>query len=78
MSPRSARAIVEQYLHWRVVENSGSLLLAAIELSASHRLSFWDALVVQAAVAAGCEHLYSEDLQHGRKFGKLEIINPFL
>jgi hypothetical protein len=38
----------------------------------------WDALVVQAALDARCDVLLTEDLQHGRRFGDLEISNPFV
>lgn len=59
------------------MENDGALLLAAIERMSVHRLSFWDALVVEAAVRAGCDLLFSEDLSHGQRFGKLRVVNPF-
>lgn len=43
-----------------------------------YSLSYFDALVVASALSAGCDILYSEDMQHGLKVkGKLEIINPF-
>ena len=35
-------------------------------LAQMHRLSFYDALIVAAALEAGCDTLYSEDMQHGR------------
>lgn len=50
---------------------------AAVALARSHMLSFYDALIVAAAVEAGCDTLYSEDLQDGRGIGGLSIINPF-
>lgn len=49
----------------------------AIELSRSHTLAFYDALIVAAATDAGCSVLYSEDLEHGRKFGAVTVKNPF-
>jgi predicted nucleic acid-binding protein len=36
-----------------------------------------DALIVAAAIEAGCDRLYSEDLQHGRRFGDCVVLNPF-
>jgi predicted nucleic acid-binding protein len=50
----------------------------AIVLAREHGLSFYDALIVAAAQEAGCETLYTEDMQHGRKFGGLTIVNPFI
>ena len=50
----------------------------ALSLAREHGLSFFDALIVAAAIEAGCDTLYSEDLQHGRTIGGLSIVNPFL
>jgi predicted nucleic acid-binding protein len=52
-------------------------LLAAIDLHRLHQFSIWDALVIRAALNAGCRVLYSEDLQDGRRIDGLEIVNPF-
>jgi predicted nucleic acid-binding protein len=49
----------------------------AVALARDERVSFYDALIVAAALEAGCETLYSEDLQAGRKFGALTVVNPF-
>jgi predicted nucleic acid-binding protein len=50
---------------------------AALALARDHALAFYDALIVAAAIEAGCDTLYSEDLQHGRSIGRLAIVNPF-
>ena len=49
----------------------------AIVLARDHGLSFYDALIVSAAQDAACQILYSEDLQHGRRFEGLTVENPF-
>jgi predicted nucleic acid-binding protein len=51
---------------------------AALALARDHGFAFYDALIVAAAIEAGCDTLYSEDLQHGRSIGGLAIVNPFL
>jgi predicted nucleic acid-binding protein len=75
----SARAldIVREYLAWTVVENSSRVLVDAVHLQQKAKLSFWDALVIQAAIDAGCDKLYSEDLNAGQRFGPVLIVNPF-
>jgi predicted nucleic acid-binding protein len=78
MDPAEALTIVEQYLTWRVVTNTGDLLLAGIRLATTLKISFWDALVVQAASVERCERLWTEDLNHGQRIGGLTIVNPFL
>lgn len=49
----------------------------AITLQSETGLAFYDSLIVAAALAGGCQTLYSEDLQAGRKIHGLEIKNPF-
>ena len=68
---------VREYLTWRVVENTGSLLVQAAELQQRAQLSFWDAMVVQAAIQAGCDRLYTEDLNAGQRFDSVIVVNPF-
>ena len=50
---------------------------AAVALAREHGFSFYDALVVAAAIEAGCDTLLSEDFQHGRVIGGIAIIDPF-
>jgi predicted nucleic acid-binding protein len=50
----------------------------ALKLYKSNSTSFYDALILQAAIDLNCSVLYSEDLQDGRQFGKLIIRNPFV
>lgn len=76
--PRAkARAIVAAYGEWCDVATEPQLIVAASRLEEEHTLSFWDALIVEAAIRAGAERLVSEDLQDGRRFGALTIENPF-
>ena len=75
--PRAkARAIVAAYGEWCDIATEPQLIVAASRLEEEHTLSFWDALIVQAAIQAGADRLVSEDLQHGRRFGSLTIENP--
>ena len=53
-------------------------VLAAIDLHQLHKLKFWDSLIVRTALASGCSVLYTEDMQHGRRFDGLQIVNPFV
>ena len=50
----------------------------AVQLARDHGFNFYDALIVAAALEAGCTHLLSEDLQAGRRIDGLTIVNPFL
>ena len=50
---------------------------AARRLAAEHGVSFYDALIVAAALDGGCTVLLTEDMQAGRSFGGLRVVNPF-
>lgn len=72
-----ARRKVELFAELDVVTPVLSDVLAAIDLHRLHRISFWDALVLQAAKQGGCAVLYSEDLQHQRAVEGIRVVNPF-
>jgi predicted nucleic acid-binding protein len=82
LNPRMTFAEAEQQLAWTfspmlTVQSSPLLLGEALVLSRRYSLSWYDSLIVAAAVESKCEILYSEDLQDGQSFGDLEIVNPF-
>ncbi|HYL63568.1 MAG TPA: PIN domain-containing protein, partial [Candidatus Methylomirabilis sp.] len=60
------------------VHSSQNLYHHALQLTGRHSLPWYDSLIVAAALEAGCRTLYSEDFQHGQKFGDLQVQNPFL
>ena len=78
MSRRAAREIVALYAAWPLVQVDLALILVASELEERHKLSFWDALVVEAARRADATIIVTEDLQAGRHIGGVRIENPFL
>ena len=59
------------------VPASISLYNRALDVQARSRYGFYDSLIVAAALEAGCDRLYSEDLQSGQRIEGLEIKNPF-
>ena len=76
-------ADAEQYLNQTFlplfsVQSSATLYRDALRLHSTVRFSWYDSLIVSAALHAKCEILYTEDLQHGQKIGSLQIVNPFL
>ena len=60
------------------VHSSSALYAHALQLLRLHRLSWYDSLILAAATQAECEVLYTEDLQHGQRFGVVQIVNPFI
>lgn len=76
LDARTVRDIVADYLTWEVYVNTGTSILEALEIQERFRISFWDALVVQAADACGTTLLYSEDLADGQLYGRVRVSNP--
>jgi predicted nucleic acid-binding protein len=76
-SSREVREIIHDYLRWRIVVNTPESVLQALELEARYKISFWDALILQAAESAGATVLYSEDLAAGQSYDGVRVINPF-
>ena len=74
----TGRLAVQEFAMQHVVQMTPVLVLKAIDRSVADQLAIWDALIVEAALAGGCRTLYSEDFQHGRAFGPLRVVNPFL
>lgn len=60
------------------VHSSTALFSQALLVYQGGKLSWYDSLIVSGAIQASCDSLYSEDMQHGQKFGSLRIVNPFL
>lgn len=77
MPRRDARVLVAAYAAWPVVQVDPALIVAASVLEEKHTLSFWDALIIEAARRAGADRLVSEDLQQDRRIAGLVITNPF-
>ena len=77
LSPIRARTIIRRYATWPVRRIDPDDLIAASELETRHSLSFRDALIIISATRSGATILATEDLQHGRRFEKLVILDPF-
>jgi predicted nucleic acid-binding protein len=76
-------ADAEQYLSTvfrplLALHSSQALYAEALRLHAQSGLSWYDSLIVSSAIQARCDLLYTEDLQHGKRFGGLQVRNPFL
>lgn len=78
MTPAEAREVAELYAEWPVTVIEPRDILNASGLHERHKLSFWDALVLQAAIVAGADRLLTEDLQDGLEVQGVRVQNPFL
>jgi predicted nucleic acid-binding protein len=73
----TAQALVLAHTTWPIVHSDLALVQAAMQRVAQHRFSIWDAMVIEAALRAEAQTLYTEDLAHGQQFGALTVVNPF-
>jgi predicted nucleic acid-binding protein len=78
LSPNEATTIYRMLIEslWRV-QSSRELIDTALDLHRENSFSWWDSLIVSAAVQGGCDQLLSEDLQDGREISGIRIRNPF-
>jgi predicted nucleic acid-binding protein len=77
LTHEEAVALVESWLRFRVQEISVRVLQDALATTNRWRISYWDASIVEAARAAGCSTLLSEDLQDGMDFAGVRVVDPF-
>jgi predicted nucleic acid-binding protein len=63
---------------WKMILPSESVLTRAEQLTATHNLSFWDAMIVAACMEGGITRLYTEDFDNSTtQATRVEIVNPF-
>ncbi len=72
-----AKDIIRDFLKWNVVINNGESILDAIDICERYGYSFWDSMIIEAAIKGGAKFLISEDLQDGRMINGITIRNPF-
>ncbi len=76
--PVAALALVPIRLASEIVPLSLATHELALEIAAKYQLQIYDANIVAAAELAGCNTLYTEDLQDGQRIGRVTIRNPFV
>lgn len=77
LSHSLAVLLIEKWSRFRIQEMTLAVLKEALRIRDTHVLSFWDSTIISAALAQGCDTLYTEDLNHGQVVESLRIINPF-
>jgi predicted nucleic acid-binding protein len=70
------RNLILDYMEWQIVVNTPDSVIEALTIEANYQISFWDALIIQAAESAGAAILYSEDLSDGQTYGSVRVVNP--
>ncbi len=78
LTPGQALEWIEELAVFPCVATEVSLVKIAIEISVRYQTSYWDAAILAAAESMGAPRLYSEDLNHGQRYGSVEVVNPFM
>lgn len=72
-----ATAVVEHLLSFPVQSLTAPLVMAAIATCERFQISYWDAAIIEAARALGCDMVLTEDLNDGQDYGGVRVENPF-
>jgi predicted nucleic acid-binding protein len=71
-----ARAIVEDFALW-CIATTPEEIKQAFRIEDEARISFWDAMIIAAAIKSGATRIFSEDLNPGQTIAGIQIENPF-
>lgn len=77
LTHEQATLLIESFLRYPVQETTLQLMLSALAAKERFRVSYWDAAIIEAARARGCDTILSEDLSHGRDYAGVHVLNPF-
>ena len=72
-----AKEIMSDLLKWNVVVNDGESILEAVNILLRYHYSFWDSMIIEAAIKSGAGMLLTEDLSDGQIISGVTIKNPF-
>lgn len=77
MKSEEAEASIEDLGSWIVHRPGLADVLRAARLHRRHKVSWWDAMILNSAIESGCSILWSEDLSDGQRYGSVTVRNPF-
>ena len=69
---------LQGFFQLELISSDAMSIQAALRLMQQYQTSWWDALILEAALRADADVLVSEDFSHGQRFGKLVVENPFI
>lgn len=77
ISHEQATQLVRSFCRYPVQDMTLALVEAAFRTTDRYQISYWDAAVIEAARSLGCREVLSEDLNDGRDYGGVRVVNPF-
>ena len=77
LSHQQAALLIESFRRFGVQDLTSAIMMAALDTRQRFQLSYWDAAIIEAARAADCAQVLSEDLNDGQDYGGVQVVNPF-
>jgi predicted nucleic acid-binding protein len=77
MKPQQAEDAIADLASWTIHRPGHADLIRASRLYRRHKVSWWDALVINSAIELGCGTMWSEDVAHGQRYSTVTVRNPF-
>ena len=77
ISHEQATTLLKDFGRFPIQEMTVALFEAALRTKERFQISYWDAAIIEAARALGCDTVLSEDLNHGQDYGGVRVVNPF-
>jgi len=78
LTHEQAAGLVEAFSRFTVQDITLPIVRASLELKSRYGFSYWDCAIIEAARAAGCDVVLSEDMSDGQDLDGVQVINPFL
>lgn len=69
--------LIESFRRFEVQDVTSGIVMAALGACRRFHLSYWDAAIIEACRAMGCDQVLSEDLSDGQDYGGIRVTNPF-
>jgi len=69
--------LIESFRRFEVLDLTSGIMMAALGACQRFQLSYWDAAIIEACRAMGCDHVLSEDLSDGQNYDGVRVTNPF-
>ena len=78
LSHEIAVKLIDTWSRFPIQETTLAVFKSALVIKERFQISFWDAAIVSAAKASGCQQLLTEDLSRGQDYAGVVVCNPFL
>jgi predicted nucleic acid-binding protein len=77
MADREARDWIDALVEFPCIHTTRDLVFTAIDHAMRYLINYYDAAIIAAAEQAGAQTVYTEDLNHGQRYGAVTVVNPF-